>query len=133
MDIYKTKVFSRWANSEGLSDENLLTAVTELCNGQFEASLGGNLYKKRVALAGRGKSGGARTLIACRVGDRAFFMFGFKKSERDNIDHQELKFLKQIAKEQMAASSVIMEAAIAAGELTRITISEKEDGQQTAE
>ena len=125
MDIYKTKVFSRWASSEGLSDVDLVAAVTELCNGQFEANLGGNLYKKRVALAGRGKNGGARTLIACRVGERAFFLFGFKKNERDNIDQQELKFLKQIAKEQMAASSVMIEAAIATGELIKITIAEK--------
>lgn len=133
MNIYKTKVFSRWASSEGLSDNDLVAAVTELCNGQFEANLGGNLYKKRVALAGRGKSGGARTLIACRVDERAFFLFGFKKNERDNIDQQELKFLKQIAKEQMAASSARIDAAIAAGELIKITISEREDGQQTAE
>mgnify|MGYP000706311713 CR=1 FL=1 len=133
MDIYKTKVFSRWAGSEGLSDGDLVGAVTELCNGQFEASLGGNLYKKRVALAGRGKSGGARTLIACRVGERAFFLFGFKKNERDNIDQQELKFLKQIAKEQMAAPSAMIDVAFAAGELMKVVIAEKKDGQQTAE
>lgn len=133
MDIYKTKVFSRWASSEGLSDEDLVAAVAELCNGQFEASLGGNLYKKRVALAGRGKSGGARTLIACRMGERAFFLFGFKKNERDNIGQQELMFLKQLAKEQIAASSDLIGAAIAVGELIKITIAEKKDGQQIAE
>ena len=133
MDIYKTKVFSRWAGSEGLSDEDLVAAVAELCNGQFEASLGGNLFKKRVALAGRGNSGGARTLIACRMGERAFFLFGFKKNERDNIGQQELMFLKQLAKEQIAASSDLIGAAIAVGELIKITIAEKKDGQQIAE
>ncbi|WP_425330086.1 type II toxin-antitoxin system RelE/ParE family toxin [Synechococcus elongatus] len=36
----------------------------------YEADLGGGLFKKRVARAGGGKSGGYRTLIATNQGDR---------------------------------------------------------------
>jgi hypothetical protein len=34
--------------------------------GLIDADLGGGLFKKRIALPGRGKSGGARTLIATK-------------------------------------------------------------------
>jgi hypothetical protein len=42
----------------------LCAAVEEIASGLIEADLGGHVLKKRVALAGRGKSGGARVLIA---------------------------------------------------------------------
>tara|TARA_R100001039_G_C1827098_1_gene92582 strand:+ start:420 stop:821 length:402 start_codon:yes stop_codon:yes gene_type:complete len=64
MPIYKIKAFSKWAKSEGMSDENIAQAVQEMNNGLFEANLGGNLYKKRVATGGGGKRGGFRTLLA---------------------------------------------------------------------
>jgi hypothetical protein len=50
-----------------------------LISGLIDADLGGHIVKKRVALPGRGKSGGARTLLAYRLGDRAFFVYGFAK------------------------------------------------------
>lgn len=40
-----------------------------------------------------GRSGGYRTVIAYMVGDKAFFLFGFAKSDQDNIgagDEREL-------------------------------------------
>ena len=36
---------------------------------------GGGLYKKRMALAGRGKRGGARTIVAYNKGDVFFFVY----------------------------------------------------------
>jgi hypothetical protein len=59
--------------------------------------LGGGIVKKRIGLAGRGKRGGARTLIATNNGDRWFFVFGFEKNERANISTQELEALQSIA------------------------------------
>jgi hypothetical protein len=43
------------------------------------------VYKKRVALPGKGKSGGTRTLIAFRKGEHTFYLHGFRKNERANI------------------------------------------------
>ena len=40
---------------------------------------------KRLALPGRGKRGGARTLVATNKGNRWFFLFGFEKNARANI------------------------------------------------
>ena len=57
------------------------------------------MFKKRVATGGRGKSGGVRTLLAYKVGDRAFFVYGFAKNARANIKADELDGLKKLAKE----------------------------------
>ena len=97
MEIYKTRVFAKWADKEGLDDRTLTVAVAEMEQGLIDADLGGHVMKKRVALPGRGKSGGARTLLAYCHDDRAFFVYGFAKNERDNIDDKELKALKQLA------------------------------------
>lgn len=59
--------------------------------GLIDADLGGCVVKKRVALPGRGKSGGARTLVATNKDNRWFFVFGFKKNERTNINKKELE------------------------------------------
>ena len=64
MRILKTRMFDRWANSEGLTDQVLAGAVSEMEQGLVDATLGGHVYKKRVALPGHGKRGGSRTLIA---------------------------------------------------------------------
>jgi len=83
---------------EGLKDAALITAVKEMENGQFEANLGGKVYKKRIALPGRGKRGSVRTLVAYQNGAQAFFMVGFAKNERGNMDANELVALKLMAK-----------------------------------
>jgi hypothetical protein len=48
---------------------------------------------KRVAIAGHGKSGGIRTLLAYKTGNKAFFVYGFAKNSRANINTEELKGL----------------------------------------
>ena len=48
--IFKTKAFSKWFNKSDLSDTDLLEAVKEIEKGLYEADLGGNVYKKRVAI-----------------------------------------------------------------------------------
>jgi hypothetical protein len=63
-----------------------------------DADLGGNLIKQRVARSGRGRSGGYRTVVAFRASQRSVFLYGFAKSERDNIDDRELADLKKLAR-----------------------------------
>lgn len=102
MRIFKNKAFNKWADKEGLGDNALRTAVAEIERGLIDADLGGHVVKKRVAIDGRGKSGGVRTLLAYRVGDKAFFVYGFAKNSRANISNDELKALKNLAKELLA-------------------------------
>jgi len=65
--------------------------------GLIDADLGGHLFKKRVAAPGRGKRGSARVLVGTNLGDRWFFLFGFEKNERDNINDRELAALQKLA------------------------------------
>jgi hypothetical protein len=57
MAIYKTRWFARWARKEGLSDTALRRAIDEMTKGLYEADLGGDLLKKRIARPGEGKRG----------------------------------------------------------------------------
>lgn len=68
-----------------LTDPALCAAISEMEHGLVDTDLGGSVFKKRVALPGRGKSGSARTLIATNKGSRWFFVFGFEKNERANV------------------------------------------------
>ena len=94
MRIFKNKHFARWARKQRISDSTLHQSVTEIALGQLEANLGGNLYKKRIATRGRGKSGSTRTIIAFKKEHRAFFIYGFEKGERSNITEKEERALK---------------------------------------
>ncbi len=78
--IFRTRTFTRWMGKAGLTDDDLCQAVTEMVAGLIDADLGGHVVKKRVALAGRGKRGGARTIVATNLADRWFFLFGFGKT-----------------------------------------------------
>lgn len=70
-------------------------------HGLLDADLGGGVIKQRVARSGGGKSGGFRTLILFRVETLAFFIHGFAKNERDNIDADELAALRKLAAEML--------------------------------
>lgn len=61
-------------SAEGkIDDEALCEAIERAERGVIDADLGGGLIKQRVARHGQGRSGGYRTIIAYREGDRAFF------------------------------------------------------------
>ena len=57
------------------------------------------LIKQRLPRPGSGRSGGYRTIVAYRASQRSVFLYGFAKSERDNIDGRELDDLKKLAKQ----------------------------------
>lgn len=120
MRIYKTRLFSKWAVKEGLADAALRSAVDEIERGLIDADLGGHVLKKRVAIGGKGKSGGVRTLLAYRFGDKAFFVYGFAKSVRANISVDELKALKRLAKELLGYSDNELSKAILHGALIEV-------------
>lgn len=118
--IFKTRYFSNWLEKTELTDALLLNAVEEMERGLIDADLGGGVFKKRVALPNRGKSGSVRTLIATNKNDRWFFMFGFEKNQRDNIDKSDLKFLKQSAKKMLSFSDELLDITLKIKELEEI-------------
>jgi hypothetical protein len=119
-NIYKTRVFQRWLNKTELDDAALVAAIAEVQSGLIEADLGQGLYKKRIALPGRGKSSGARTIIASRVSDVWFFVFGFEKNVRDNIMQKELIALQALAQEVTHYNAEQLQTALNAGILFKV-------------
>ncbi|MDR1312022.1 MAG: type II toxin-antitoxin system RelE/ParE family toxin [Burkholderiaceae bacterium] len=100
--VLKIRTFSRWMKKTQLNDAMLLKAIQEMENGLVDADLGGNIFKKRIALQGRGKRGSVRTLIATNKGNRWIFLFGFKKNERENIAPVDLAALRAVAHDVLA-------------------------------
>jgi len=88
--------------------------------GLIDANLGGGVVKKRLALPGRGKRGGARTLVATNKGDRWFFLFGFEKNERANITAEELEGLREITRQLLGMTSEQLDEAVRDGSLQEI-------------
>lgn len=118
--VFKTRHFSRWMRKTELADDALCAAVGEMAQGLIDADLGGGVVKKRVGLAGRGKRGGARTLLATNKGDRWFFMFGFEKNERANISAEEKEALQTLAQDLLSRTNQELDAQVADSALQEI-------------
>ena len=118
--VFKTRHFSRWMRKTELTDSALLNAVEEMVQGLIDADLGGGVVKKRIGLAGRGKRGGARTLVATNKGNRWFFVFGFEKNERANIADDELEALRDIAEQLLVRTGSQLDEAVEEGALQEI-------------
>ena len=102
MRIFKTKWFARFARKESVEDAALVAAIRQIKAGQVDADLGGGIVKQRVARRGQGKSGGYRTIIAYRSGDRAVFLHGLATSDVDSIDADDLERLKVAARQMLS-------------------------------
>jgi hypothetical protein len=128
--IFTTKSFGRFCRKAGITDQALDCAVEELERGLIDADLGGGVLKKRIARVGGGKSGGFRTLLAFRSGDRTVFIFGFAKSGRDNISSSQLSSLKEAAKVYLGLTDDEIEEALRAGALREVTYDEEENDEE---
>jgi len=103
VQIFKTKWLARFVRRERITDTSLREAIERAERGVIDADLGGGLIKQRVARQGQGRSGGYRMMVAYRAMNRAVFLYGFAKNERDNIDPDELLSLREIAACWLAA------------------------------
>ena len=98
MRIFKNKAFAKFARKEQINDAKLWEAVTAAERGNIDADYGGGVIKQRIARTNQGKSGGYRAIIYYRQADKAFFVYGFSKNARDNIEEDEERELKRQAK-----------------------------------
>ncbi len=120
MKIIKTKLFTKWAIKNEVSDEALTVAAKEIAIDVYEANYGGGVVKKRVANKGRGKSGSTRTIVAFKKGRHCFFVFGFEKNAKSNISSNEERAFKIIAKSLLAYSDSELEEFLNEGVLVEI-------------
>ncbi|MGB6826478.1 MAG: type II toxin-antitoxin system RelE/ParE family toxin [Terracidiphilus sp.] len=126
MRIFKTKWFARFARHEQILDAGLREAIERAESGLIDADRGGGLIKQRVARRGKGRSGGYRVIVAHRARARAIFLFGFAKSERENVGTDDLIGLRELAENWLAASTAKIEMELEIGNLQEV-----ENGEET--
>ena len=124
MRIFKYTRFSRFTKKEGITDNELYEVVKKLETDQSDADLGGGVFKHRIARMGEGKSGGFRIIVYFKNKFRTFFVYGFTKSDKDNIDDGELKAFKNDAKDQFSLTDEQIKDRLKNGTLTEILLEE---------
>lgn len=125
MRVFVTKVFARFVRSKRIDDAHLCEAVARAEAGSIDANLGGGIIKQRVARRGGGRSGGYRTVIAYQASRRSVFLYGFAKSERDNINDRELADLKKLANHYLLYNEAQIAMALASVELREVVCDEQ--------
>jgi hypothetical protein len=130
--IFKTKALARFTKREAIDDDSLVAAIETAKRGLIDADLGGGLIKQRVARPGQGKRGGFRMLIGFRS-DRAIFLFGFAKNERDNIDDKQLTTLREIVASWFAADDKKIARAQKDGLLIEVKHGQKDKDEPPAD
>jgi hypothetical protein len=63
-------------------------------------------------------------VLAWRVKARTVFLFGFAKSERDNIDDDELATLQDVGRQFLEATDTALAEALAKGALLEVMYDE---------
>jgi hypothetical protein len=124
--IFKTRYFSRWMRKTQLTDKVLVSAVEEMINGLFDADLGSGVLKKRVGITGRGKRGGARTLVATNKGSRWFFIFGYEKNAKANVSNTESEALFNLAQDLLTKTNLQLEEFVNDGMLEEVFYDKKD-------
>jgi hypothetical protein len=123
--ICKTKWFARFARRARIGDRLLQEAIERAERGIVDADLAGGVIKQRLARQGQGRSSGYRVLIAYQRSRRAVFLYGFAKSERDNIADDELATLRDIATAWLRMDSSRLERALAEGRAEEVNYEQK--------
>lgn len=78
------------------------------------------LFKKRLALPGKGKRGSARTLIATNRTNRWVFILGFEKNEKENLTLAERSYLQMLAQDLLEYTDSDLDTAIIEGKIQEV-------------
>ena len=120
MRVFKTRVFARFADRVGVGDSALCEAARRAGKGLIDADLGGGVIKQRIARKGQGKSRGFRSILLFRRDEYAFFVYGFAKSERQNLKRDELKAFRMLAVEMLSLDRDGLGAAMSNGTIVEV-------------
>jgi len=118
--IYANRWFAKFAAKEKISDASLADAVHRAEAGLIDADLGSGLIKQRIARQGGGKSGGYRSILIFRSGERAIFVFAFAKSGKANLSAAELKVYRKAAGIMLELGEDQIETEVEAGRLVEV-------------
>jgi len=118
--LFTNTWFSRFARKEKIPISALVDAAQRAEMGHIDADLGGGVIKQRIARPGEGKSKGFRSILLFRKGERCFFVFGFPKSDLDNIREDEEEQFKKMAKHVLALTDAQLSVLITNGQFEEV-------------
>ncbi|WP_227731288.1 type II toxin-antitoxin system RelE/ParE family toxin [Yersinia proxima] len=119
-DIFLSQGFTSFIRKEGIADQDIKDAVSEMDKGLIDVTLGNGLYKKRIARKGQGKRGSYRVIVAFRSGKNVFLLYGFTKNERDNITIKELLAFRALAKVYFNFTEGDLQTLVASNKLRKV-------------
>jgi len=120
LSVYKSKPFARFAKKARIPDIDLWKTAPLANDGLIDADLGGGVIKQRIARAGRGKSGGSRSIILFRKNDRAVYVYGFAKKDLANIKSDELEAFRELAQVILGYTNAELARRVEDGALFRV-------------
>ncbi|WP_217482537.1 type II toxin-antitoxin system RelE/ParE family toxin [Sphingomonas sp. CL5.1] len=88
---FKTAWFAKAARKARISDDELCEAIREVMKGQAD-DLGGGVFKKRL------NKNRHRSIILAKFGSYWLYQYLFAKKDRANIDDDELREFRLLAK-----------------------------------
>jgi hypothetical protein len=105
---FKTAWFGKAARKAQVSDAMLCKAITQVIAGQAD-DLGGGVFKKRLA------NNQYRSIILARGREFWVYQYMFAKQDRANIDNDELKGFRQLARTYATMTRQQMDAQVIDG------------------
>jgi hypothetical protein len=126
MRIFKNKSFAKFAAREGIEDTKLCQAIYDAEAGKIDANYGGGVIKQRIARPNEGKSGGYRAIIFYRQGNHAFFVHGFAKSKKANLNESEVRLYKDAANIVLAYSDQELDRLVTDGVFKEVDCDDQE-------
>ena len=118
---FKSAWFSKAVRKANISDTILCKAIAQVMAGQAD-DLGGGVYKKRLS------NNQYRSIILARGGDYWVYEFLFAKQNMANIEDDDLKRLRQIARGYGSLTTTQVSEMMADGEWIEICKDDLEVG-----
>lgn len=116
---FKAAWFAKAAKKAKLSDAMLCKAIAQVMAGQAD-DLGGGVFKKRLS------NNQYRSIILARGGDYWVYQYLFAKQDRPNIDKDELRAFRLVAREYGTMTREQASAQVVDGHWIEICVGELE-------
>lgn len=103
---FKAAWFAKAAKKARISDQMLCKAIAQVMEGKAD-DLGGGVFKKRLS------DNQYRSIVLARAGNFWVYEYLFAKQDRANIDDDELKAFRMLAKAYAALTAEQVDALVA--------------------
>ena len=110
---FKTAWFAKAARKAHVTDQDLCVAIREVERGQAD-DLGGGVFKKRL------NKNMYRSIILAKIGQFWLYQYLFAKKDRANIEDNELKAFRLLARDFGRTTEADIARLLAAGHITEI-------------